>query len=61
MVRNNLQRKEQVMHSTKVGLENIKTRYKYFTNKEVEIMESDDFFTVTIPIIKVYQKEKMPI
>lgn len=53
VVRNNLQLKEQVMHSTKVGLENIKTRYKYFTNKEVELVESTDFFTVKIPIIKV--------
>lgn len=53
VVRNNLQLKEQVMHSTKVGLENIKTRYKYFTNKEVVLVESTDFFTVKIPIIKV--------
>ena len=53
MVRNNLQRKEQVMHSTKVGLENIKTRYNYFTNKAVEVLENEEYFIVKIPIIKV--------
>ena len=53
VVRNNLQRKEQVMHSTKVGLENIKTRYNYFTNKAVEVLENEEYFIVKIPIIKV--------
>ncbi len=53
VVRNNLQRKEQVMHSTRVGLENIKTRYNYFTNKAVEVLENEEYFIVKIPIIKV--------
>jgi len=51
IVRNNLQRKEQVMDSTKVGLENIKTRYRFFTEEGVEINESDQYFVVAIPLL----------
>jgi len=51
VVQNNLQLKEQVMDSTKVGLENIRTRYQYFTDLEVEVLESDRFFRVKIPLI----------
>lgn len=51
VVQNNLQRKEQVMHSTKVGLENIKTRYQYFTKETITITETADYFMVHIPLI----------
>lgn len=51
IVRNNLQRKEQVMDSTKVGLENIKTRYRFFTEETVEINEANQYFTVAIPLL----------
>ncbi|MEZ4887052.1 MAG: histidine kinase [Chitinophagales bacterium] len=54
-VRNNLQRKQQVMHSTKVGLENIKTRYRLFTEQSVDILETEDFFEVSLPLIGVAQ------
>lgn len=50
-VRNNLQRKEQVMDSTKVGLENIKTRYKFFTAETIEVIADDQYFLVTIPLL----------
>ncbi len=51
-VRNNLQRKQQVMHSTKVGLENIKTRYRLFTKQSVDISETEDFFEVSLPLVR---------
>ena len=51
VVQNNLQRKEQVMDSTKVGLENIRTRYQYFTDKKLEVMEANGLFIVKIPVI----------
>lgn len=38
-------------HSHKIGLGNIKNRYRYFGNEEVEI-ERNDFFTVKLPILK---------
>ncbi len=36
--------------SHKIGLENIKKRYRYFVNKEVEIIRNDHF-TVKLPLI----------
>jgi two-component system, LytTR family, sensor kinase len=36
--------------SLKVGLENIRKRYRYFTNKEIEIIQ-DEHFTVRLPLI----------
>jgi hypothetical protein len=51
IVRNNLQRKLQKMHSTRLGLQNIKNRFAYFTNEEVIISEADGFFTVSLPLI----------
>ena len=36
--------------SHKIGLENIKRRYRYFINKEVEIIRNDHF-TVKLPLI----------
>jgi len=51
IVRNNLQRKEQVMDSTKVGLENIKTRYRFFTEEAVDIVEDEQHFCVAIPLL----------
>ena len=51
LIRNNLQRKEQVMNSTKVGLENIKTRYRFFTEETVDIKENEQYFAVAIPLL----------
>ena len=34
------------------GLQNIKQRYKFFTDKDVEIIKNDGKFTVTIPVLK---------
>jgi len=52
VVKNNLQRKNQVMGSTKVGLENIKNRYRLVSGQEVEIIESADSFIVLLPLIE---------
>ena len=57
-VSNNLQRKNVVMPGTKGGLENVKTRYKIFTEESVEIKTSEQEFSVAIPLIenlKVYE------
>lgn len=53
IVRNNLQRKNQVMDSTGVGLENIKTRYRMLSGKEVEVIVSPHYFTVALPLIEL--------
>ena len=51
VVSNNLQRKNQVIHSTRVGLENISKRYRYFTDQEIDVREDETEFTVAIPLI----------
>lgn len=51
VVANNLQRKHQVMDSTKVGLANIKSRYRLITNEIVTIQEDGNHFKVLLPLI----------
>lgn len=53
VVRNNLQKKNQVMDSTGVGLQNIKDRYRMLTDKAVEVITSQQYFTVALPAIEV--------
>ena len=51
-VTNNLQKKSKVLHSTKVGLENISERYRLVTNeKSVKIDSTDTYFRVSIPLL----------
>jgi sensor histidine kinase YesM len=52
VVQNNLQPKNQVEYSSKLGLKNIKNRYGYLTEKEIEIIENESEFKVKIPLIK---------
>ena len=49
-VRNNL-RKRELKETTKLGLDNIKKRYSYYTNKPVLVREEEDFFEVIIPLL----------
>jgi hypothetical protein len=49
---NNLQKKE-VANSTGQGLNNIIGRYRYFTSRKVEIIETYDIFKVTLPLLQV--------
>lgn len=51
VVQNNLQRKNQIMPSTKVGLENVKNRYRLVTSEAVEVEDKEPFFTVALPLI----------
>ncbi len=53
VVRNNLQRKNQVMDSTGVGLQNIKDRYRMLTDQAVEVIVSQQYYTVLLPAIEV--------
>ncbi len=51
VVENNLQVKRQVGNSTKFGLENIKQRYKFLTDKTVEVISTTQNFIVVLPLI----------
>ncbi|MGV3557851.1 sensor histidine kinase [Larkinella arboricola] len=51
-VRNNLQRKTTRVASNRVGLTNIVAKYRLLGEAEPTIVEQDDFFTVTLPLLK---------
>ncbi len=51
-VKNNIQKKKKVLHSTKVGLQNIKERYKLLAfEKPVLIKEDQVKFQVSLPLL----------
>jgi len=51
IVQNNLQRKNQTMPSTKVGLENVRNRYRLVTDETVTVNETAEYFEVALPLI----------
>ncbi|MEO1515677.1 MAG: histidine kinase [Bacteroidota bacterium] len=53
VVRNNLQKKKSRPTSTRFGLENIKNRYAFFSDRTVEVISSATSFIVSIPLLKV--------
>ena len=52
VVSNNLQKKNQVIESTGIGLDNIRNRYKLLGDGKVEVTENASSFTVSIPLIE---------
>ena len=52
VVQNNLQKKRQSYNGTQMGLENIKNRYRFFSDLEVNVFETEEYFTVILPLIK---------
>lgn len=52
VVANKLNKKRSVESGTGIGLENIKKRYRYLSEKPVLIMEDADSFVVKIPILE---------
>ena len=52
VVSNNLQKKNQINESTGIGLDNIRNRYKLLGNGQVEVLENESNFTVSIPLIE---------
>ncbi len=58
VVQNNLQVKNTIGQSTKTGLANIKKRYSYLANREIEISTADNLYKVFIPVINlIHEKE----
>ena len=51
VVRNNLQRYHIVETSNKKGLASLKTLYKYYSDKPMEIKEDEKYFTIKIPLL----------
>jgi sensor histidine kinase YesM len=53
VVRNNLQPRKTEIVSSKIGLENIKSRYKYLSDKDVLVEISNEEFVVKIPVLSI--------
>ena len=51
IVSNNLQPRESVEGSTKIGLTNIIKRYLLVSGREVEVLKNNGAFTVTLPLL----------
>lgn len=52
IIRNTLQPKHQEIASTRIGLQNIRNRYAFFTNAEVLIDDTNGYFQVSLPLIR---------
>jgi hypothetical protein len=50
-VKNNLQEKRQTEHSNGIGLANIKNRYRFLSDREVEVHETAGEFEVSLPLL----------
>ena len=53
IIKNNLQRKNQVQEGTGVGLQNIKNRYLLVSQKEVSVIVTPQSFVVSLPLLNV--------
>jgi sensor histidine kinase YesM len=53
IVKNNLQPKKSEIVSNKIGLENIKSRYRYLSDKEVLVEILNKNFIVKIPVLSI--------
>ncbi len=52
IVQNNIQKKTTAIESNKIGLKNIKAKYRLLNQDEVIVEERDNNFTVIIPLVK---------
>ncbi|OUS14559.1 histidine kinase [Nonlabens dokdonensis] len=51
VIENNLQKKQVIKESSGVGLQNIESRYRLLTNRQMTINETTDTFKVSVPIL----------
>lgn len=50
-VSNNLQARIEPQNQTGIGIQNVKNRYRFFTDKPVEIIRTSTHFTVALPLL----------
>jgi LytS/YehU family sensor histidine kinase len=53
VVKNIVRKKGTPVQSTKVGLENIRNQYELQSDKNVIIVDDEEFFTVKIPVLSI--------
>jgi hypothetical protein len=51
VVSNNLQVRKQVESSNQVGLDNLKSLYRFLTDRPVIVQRTDDRFAVKVPLL----------
>ncbi len=56
VVRNNLQVKNVLETSNKIGLENLRNQYHFFTQEKVMVTSDDSYFTAKIPLLPPAQE-----
>lgn len=52
-VQNNLRKKQLRKSSSGIGIKNLNERYNLTTNNSITVKESDNFFTVRLPVLKI--------
>jgi len=53
VIRNNLQKRTAVSDSGNIGLNNLRSRYGYLSDKGFEVLEGDGYFIVRLPVLRV--------
>ena len=56
VIKNNLQLKKQTMPSTGVGLQNIKSRFEFFSSQKVIVEQNLTHFIVRLPLLNTHHK-----
>ena len=61
IVRNNLNRRRNVEKSMKTGLINIRSRYELLSDREVDVIETPEYFMVAMPLLRVESHQTQKI
>ncbi len=61
IVKNNLQRKNTLEKSTKTGLANIRKRYEFLGNRDIDIITTAQNFMVAVPLIRLVNEPKLSV
>jgi hypothetical protein len=57
VVRNSLHRKQGTVEGTGTGINNVKQRYAYLSEREVDVIETREHFLVALPLIQLAEHE----
>jgi len=57
VVRNSLHRKQGIVEGTGTGLSNVKQRYAYLSERQVDVIETREHFLVALPLMQLAQHE----
>ena len=56
-VKNKLQLKTSIENSTKTGLDNIRKRYQFLSNKSIDVRTTRESFIVAIPLLQTIERK----